>query len=118
MTLGTEVLKRLPKTDLHLHLDGSLRPKTVWELAKDQGVRLPAKTPSELSKRLRAGPAVIVHVDYLCWGCHHASPLLLRTQARRSALENAPPVISAITSTYPRSFQMGGTEPRQQTWLM
>ncbi len=65
MTLGTEVLKRLPKTDLHLHLDGSLRPRTVWELAKDQGVRLPAKTPSELSRRLRAGPAVKSLGDYI-----------------------------------------------------
>ena len=28
--------------ELHLHLDGSLRPETVWELAKEQGVELPA----------------------------------------------------------------------------
>lgn len=30
--------------ELHLHLDGSLRPETVWELAKEQGIQLPAKT--------------------------------------------------------------------------
>ncbi len=30
--------------ELHLHLDGSLRPETVWELAKEQGVELPAKS--------------------------------------------------------------------------
>ncbi len=35
-------------TELHLHLDGSLRPETVWELAKDQGICLPAKTLEEV----------------------------------------------------------------------
>lgn len=34
--------------ELHLHLDGSLRPETVWELAKEQGIRLPAKTLEEV----------------------------------------------------------------------
>ena len=34
--------------ELHLHLDGSLRPETVWELAKEQGVELPAKSAEEV----------------------------------------------------------------------
>jgi adenosine deaminase len=35
-------LRKLPKTDLHLHLDGSLRLPTLIELAKKEGVGLPS----------------------------------------------------------------------------
>ena len=33
-----------PKVDLHLHLDGSFRPETIWELVQKQGVESPADT--------------------------------------------------------------------------
>lgn len=37
-----ELLYQLPKVDLHVHLDGSVKPETLLELARRQGAELPA----------------------------------------------------------------------------
>ncbi|QDH21585.1 adenosine deaminase [Saccharibacillus brassicae] len=36
-----EQLRQLPKVDLHLHLDGSIKESTLWEIASEQGIPLP-----------------------------------------------------------------------------
>ena len=38
--------------ELHLHLDGSLRAETVWELAKEQGVELTEKSVEEVRAKM------------------------------------------------------------------
>ena len=48
--IPTEFIRRIPKTDLHLHLDGSLRIPTLIELAKKQRVKLPSYTEDGLRR--------------------------------------------------------------------
>ena len=50
-----ELVRALPKTDLHLHLDGSLRPATIVDLAREQRIRLPADDEPSVAKLVRMG---------------------------------------------------------------
>lgn len=45
-----EFLERLPKSDLHVHLDGSVRLSTLIELAKERKVELPSYTVEGLKE--------------------------------------------------------------------
>ncbi|MGH8204411.1 MAG: adenosine deaminase family protein, partial [Steroidobacteraceae bacterium] len=47
-TITREFVAELPKTDLHVHLDGSLRIPTLIELAREQRVELPSYTEAGL----------------------------------------------------------------------
>lgn len=40
-----EFLRKMPKTDLHIHLQGAVRPGTLVELARKRGIALPAREP-------------------------------------------------------------------------
>lgn len=44
MKLSRELIKKLPKSDLHVHLDGSLRLSTLIDLARSKNVTLPSYT--------------------------------------------------------------------------
>lgn len=47
-----EALRRLPKAELHVHLDGSLRPATLIELAREYGKLLPTWNERDLREHM------------------------------------------------------------------
>jgi adenosine deaminase len=48
--LTPEFIRALPKSDLHLHLDGSLRLKTLIELSREAKLKLPSYSEAGLRK--------------------------------------------------------------------
>lgn len=62
--LTRELIARLPKAELHVHFDGSLRPETMLELARDARVELPASDPESLARFMLVSEARNLE-DYL-----------------------------------------------------
>ncbi len=79
--LPLSFFEQLPKTDLHVHLDGSLRLSTIIELANEYKVELPSKNPAELSEAMNLGKNCGSLVEYL-----RAFDVTLRVLQHREAL--------------------------------
>lgn len=63
-TLDRKLLCRLPKADLHCHLDGSVRPQTLLDLAGEYGHTMPRSEPEALRDYMRVSKARNLE-DYL-----------------------------------------------------
>lgn len=48
-----KVVKEFPKTELHCHLDGSIRIETIHDIAIKEDIELPTKELSELEKHVK-----------------------------------------------------------------
>jgi len=64
-TLSLELIEKLPKTDLHVHLDGSLRLSTILDLADKQRVELPSTNEDGLRAAMNLGRNCGSLVEYL-----------------------------------------------------
>lgn len=58
MKLDLDFFQRLPKAELHCHLDGSLRLETILDLAARQKVELPTRDADELEAIITIGDRV------------------------------------------------------------
>ncbi len=87
--LTREFIYKLPKTDLHVHLDGSVRINTIIDLATKNNVKLPTMDPEELQKLIVCGDHTASLEDYLRG--FHIVNLVLQTKEglRRAAYELA-----------------------------
>ena len=77
-----EVIRALPKTDLHVHLDGSLRLETILEIAKREHIALPADTVEGLRDAIGCGRHFGSLVEYL-----RGFDITLRVMQTEEALE-------------------------------
>jgi adenosine deaminase len=62
--LTRELIRRLPKAELHVHLDGSLRPETMVALARQAKASLPTYEVEPLRRFMRVDDAANLE-DYL-----------------------------------------------------
>ena len=77
-----EVFRALPKTDLHVHLDGSLRLETILDIAKKERVELPARDVAGLREAIGCGHQFGSLTEYL-----RGFDITLRVMQTEEALE-------------------------------
>ncbi|MFC5652267.1 adenosine deaminase [Paenibacillus solisilvae] len=60
-----DVIRQLPKVDLHVHLDGSVRPETVLAIAQLEGIELPAYDADALLPFMQVNDSCQSLTEYL-----------------------------------------------------
>lgn len=100
MELPIEVLQELPKTDLHVHLDGSLRISTLIEFAKKQNIGLPSFNPAELEQIVRSGK-----------NCRSLSEYL-------QGFETTLSVMQTPEALYRIAYELGEDAASENVWYM
>lgn len=68
------ITKHLPLTDIHRHLDGNIRIKTILELGQQFGMTLPANDIEALRPHVQiveAEPSLVAFLSKLDWGLRY-----------------------------------------------
>jgi len=65
MILNRELIQKLPKAELHCHLDGSLRVATIIDLAKQEQIELPSFDIENLKRQLSIGENIGTLEEYI-----------------------------------------------------
>lgn len=83
-----EIIKSVPKVQLHDHLDGGLRPSTVIDLAKEINYnKLPTDDPEELAQWFHRGANKGNLIEYLQGFEHTIAVMQTKEQLERIAYE-------------------------------
>jgi len=84
-----------PLVDIHRHLDGNIRPKTIWDHAQQFNISLPASSMNDLRPYVQVTknePSLVAFLSKLDWGIKTLGNL---DACRRVAYENIEDLLNA-----------------------
>ncbi|MBU3956456.1 adenosine deaminase [bacterium] len=65
MKVAGDALRKLPKVDLHCHLDGSMRPQTIFDIMKASGAELPCAEAAGIDGYIQVDSSCHSLTDFL-----------------------------------------------------